>query len=435
MISNPGEKNIEHSSAGIFKLQNTIKNYDWGSPEWIPALLGQKNPGRVPWAELWMGVNAMGPSVAILPMKNEPLPSVPDASVPGNQAQLLSELIALNSEAMLGKACAGKYGNLPFLFKVIAVAKPLSIQAHPGSSHAREGFERENREGLPIDAPNRNYRDSGRKPELICALSPFAALCGFRTVQEICSLIGIILQASDGALRASLESLLSALKTEEENSREISMRAFISAFLSMDGGDLGAFMIKRQSLLERDFPTYQGEWKLCAYLASLYPKESGVIAPLFLNIIELKPGEAMYIPTGTLHSYIHGMGIELMADSDNVIRAGLTAKHVDRDELLEILDFTEYMPEILKAIDNPAAPYMFSYPGQYEEFTLSVLKSNGNEVSYSETGPSVILVTEGNAVIEPEALEMKTGESAFIPAGKKLVFSGNFKAYAAAVNE
>ena len=409
----------------VYKLENQVKNYDWGSPEWIPALLGQENPSRIPWAELWLGVNAAGPSRAIQPCESEG----------GSSSPLLSELISLDRETLLGKPCAEKYGNLPFLFKIIAVAKPLSIQAHPSSEQALEGFNRENSEGLSLSAANRNYRDPRHKPELICALSPFAALCGFRNRLEICSILEALIQVSDVAIKASLENLISALSQYDENP----YKAFLSALFSMDSNGMGPFIIKRQALLERNFPEYLGEWKLCSYLASLYPGEisgsadPGILAPLFMNIIELKAGEAMYIPTGVVHAYIHGMGIELMADSDNVLRAGLTAKHIDREELSRILDFSEFKPEILKTPAPP--PSRFSYPSRYEEFTLSVLKSQGEPLSYYETGPSIILVTRGSLSISEgarPALEMKTGDSAFIPAGKNLGFSGNFNACAAA---
>ena len=404
--------------ASVFKLKNTVKHYEWGSPEWIPALLGQDNISRIPWAELWMGVNAAGPSRAAAALsagiKKEDSPP------------LLSELIARDSEAMIGKTCAEKYGSLPYLFKIIAVAKPLSIQAHPSSDKAKEGFDRENAEGLPMDAPNRNYRDGRHKPELICALKPFAALCGFREKEEILSLLGIICQISGEALKTDLEKLMAALEQETENP----YKAFLSEFFSIKSRELGSFMIKKQPLLERDFPEYRGEWKLCSYLASIHPADNAAIAPIFLNTLELKPGEAMYIPPGVMHAYLYGLGIELMADTDNVLRGGLTAKHVDREELLRILDFSGHKPEILQA----SGLSRFSYPARYEEFTLTVLKGRGDSVTYSETGPSIVFITEGSAnvaVCGEKTLEIKTGESAFIPAGKETVFSGNYSAYIA----
>ena len=420
-----GMKFESNVAGGVFKLQNTVKHYDWGSPEWLPALLGQENQDLAPWAELWMGVNPAGPSRVTY-----------DETKTDTEAPLLSELISADSEIMLGNECAAQYGNLPFLFKVLAAAKPISIQAHPSTDQAVEGFDRENQEGIPLDAPERNYRDSRHKPELLCALSPFAALCGFRKKQEIYSLINKIAKLSDEEMKADLENLCSALEQEDENPLKI----FISALFSMDTNKLGQFMVKRQALLERDLPEYQGEWRLCSYLANIYqkdpsePGDPGILAPLFLNLTELKPGDAMYIPAGVPHAYIYGMGIEVMADSDNVLRGGLTAKHIDRKELLKILDYSEYRPKIIKAADTDSQAHVFSYPKQYEEFSLHVLKSQGEAFSYSAGGPSIILVTEGSVTIRKggkQGLKMKTGESAFIPAGRNLLFSGNFCAYAA----
>ena len=404
---------------GFIRLKNQFRHYDWGSYDFIPDFLGFENSQNLPWAEMWMGSHPGAPSMV---EKDGTLIS-------------LGNLIAENTEYCLGKRGAEKYGQLPFLFKLLAAGKPLSIQAHPPEGKASEGFHRENREGLPLDAPNRNYRDTRHKPEIICALNSFAALCGFRKKEEIYSLIEIISKISDGELKQSMEKLMSALKQEAENP----LRTFIKTFITEFSGshELGQLLIKRQALLERDFPEYKGEWKICSYLASLYPADGSVIAPLFLNILELKPGEAMYIPTGILHAYIYGFGIELMADSDNVIRGGLTAKHIDREELLKILDFSEYQPEIIKAPDSSPGPFHSSYPARYEEFTLSVMKSQGDRVFYSETGPSIVMVSEGNAAVasgNDTLLEMKTGESIFIPAGKDLFFSGTFNAFAAAAN-
>jgi len=384
--------------------------------------MGRKNLSRIPWAELWMGVNPAGPSRIISPDGKE---------------LLLSELIDSDPETFLGKETANTYGKLPFLFKVEAAAKPLSIQAHPNQEQAREGFERENREGIPLDAPNRNYRDPNHKPELSCAITPLAALCGFREAKEISFLIGILSEGihppnSEGTPKGGLESLISALEQDRENP----LKAFLTALFSLDREalkKLGAIIRSRQPLLKRDFPEYRDEWDLCSYLSGLYPGDPGIIAPLYLNIVELAPGEAMYLKPGVLHASIHGMSVELMADSDNVLRLGLTPKHVDANELLKILDFSEYKPEIFK-VPEPA-PAWFSFPAPAAEFTLSVMHGSGDPIPYSKTGPSIVIVTKGSATITESGAEMKinTGESVFIPAGEKahLVFSGTFTAYAA----
>ena len=423
----------EKTAASVYKLQNPIKNYEWGSPEWIPVLLGQKNLSRIPWAELWMGINPAGPSRIVSGAEadgSERTDGSARADGPESIPPPLSELIEENPEACLGKETAGIFGTLPFLFKVEAVAKPLSIQAHPNGSQAREGFERENRQGIPVSAPNRNYRDSNHKPEIFCALSPLAALCGFRKVTEICALIEILCLCCEGVQQNSLESLVTAVKREDGNP----YKNLLTVIFNLENSTLealGLFLRKYQSQLERDFPEYKGEWECCAYLAGLYPGDPGILAPLYLNIIELSPGEAMYIPAGIFHAYIHGMGIELMADSDNVLRGGLTSKHVDREELFRVLDFSEYRPEILKAPD-PAASW-FTYPSPAAEFALSVMRGKGADLPYNRKGPSIVLVTDGSAAVAQTVLSK--GESIFIPAGTSLAFSGTFTAYAAGVNE
>ena len=412
----PAEK--KPAALPVFKLENTVKNYAWGSTESIPAFLGKKNVSRVPWAELWMGVHPGGPSRIAKTGSSETQP-------------LLSEMIDKDITAFLGEITAVAFGKLPFLFKVLAAAKPLSIQAHPGPEQAREGFERENRERIPLDAPARNYRDPNHKPEILCALEPFAALCGFRAAAETSYLLEIFSQESEGILKLELQRLLSSL-SEDDNP----YKAFLTALYRL--GDevcytLGRYIKANCSLLVQDFPEYRDEWQLCSYLADLFPEDPGLLAPLYLNIVKLEKGEAIYLPSGVLHSYIHGMGIELMADSDNVLRGGLTSKHINEEELLRILDFSAYKPEILKA-PPPNLPY-FSYPTPAEEFTLSVMQGQNNPVSYNEGVPAIVLITEGTAIVSEEGddfeMPLSKGESAFISAASRLVFHGSFTAYIA----
>ena len=419
----------------FFKLENTVKNYEWGSTEWLPALIGQRNLSRIPWAELWMGVNPAGPSRVVISAEgNNNNPSI----LP------LSELINREKEFFLGKETAETYGTLPFLFKVIAAEKPLSIQVHPNLEQAREGFERENQAGIPLDSSKRNYKNPNHKPEIICALDPFAALCGFRELSEISVLIGNLSSGinsqetdTDRILKASLGNLVSALGAEEENPYE----AFLTELFCMGNEErmaLGPYIKKHMPRLERDFPEYRDEWELCSYFASLYPGDPGILAPLYLNILELNAGEAIYLPAGIFHSYIHGMGIELMADSDNVLRGGLTPKHVDPDELLRVLSFTGFKPEIIKN-QNPLSS-LFTYPTPSREFALSAVSCTGEEpLPLAETGPSIAIVTQGTALVtESEggtSTIIQKGESIFIPAGKKsrLSFSGTFTAYVASI--
>jgi mannose-6-phosphate isomerase len=423
IISNAPEGDIFLSelaaNSPVFKLTNSIKNYDWGSVDWIPALLGQINIEHIPQAELWMGVNPSAPSRVKIPGNSEYAESEP----------LLSELIGREKEALLGTETAGKFGTLPFLFKVLAAEKPLSIQAHPDLKQARNGFEKENLKGIPLDAPDRNYKDPGDKPEIICALSDFRALCGFRDAREICYIFEILSMESEGILKQGFEKLILVLKRQDGNP----LKDFLSALFSMNSEWLELlcpFLKEEQEKFARDFQEYEKEWALCVYLAAFFPKDHGILAPLYLNIIELAPGSAMYVPAGILHSYIKGLGIELMTDSDNVLRGGLSSKYIDKAELLSILNFSKYKPEVME-IPSPA-PFCYKYPAPIEDFSLSVMHGSGDTAIYAEAGPSILIVSSGCMIIN-QTITLDTGESVFIPPRKNLELSGTFTAYLASV--
>ena len=412
---------IPHSA--FFTLQNTVKNYQWGSPEWIPRLLGEENISRIPYAELWMGSHPAGAS---------------SVTLPDGTAIPLPQIIERDPETFLGEQTAKQFGKLPFLFKLLAVAKPLSIQAHPNKTQAEKGFQRENERGISLDAPNRNYRDANHKPELIAAMTPLAALCGFRKPSEIinrlsglCKIIGPA--DSTLALSVALESLIAALSAVHENP----FKAFLSTLFSMGmqaKSTLAPAIKAALPALERELPHYKDEWHLCAYFAALHSGDTGILSPLYLNLVELSPNEALYIPSGVLHAYIHGMGVELMADSDNVLRGGLTSKYIDTGELLKVLTFEEYEPEIITA-PKPLLK-KFSYPCPATDFTLSLLQSSGDPIAYTAEEASIVLVTEGSAVIQTEEggedVTLTRGSSIFVPHGNKtLLFSGTFTAFAA----
>jgi mannose-6-phosphate isomerase len=399
------------SGAGILKLTNTIKKYSWGSSEWIPALLGRKNPSGEPWAELWMGVHPEGPSL-----------------LEGADGTLLSSLIAADPVYYLGAETGKKFGVLPFLFKVLAAGKPLSIQAHPNLEQAREGWERENQEGINPKSPDRNYKDPNHKPEIIFALSPFTAMCGFRRPEDIRTLIDLFSRNAPDPLYKSLGNLVSALTAMDG---ENPLKSFLRAVFSMDEETRQQLSVYAGTA-KAEYPQYEKEWTLIAHFAGLYPSDPAVIAPLYLNLIELNPGEAVYLPAGVLHAYIRGLGVELMANSDNVLRGGLTPKHIDLKELFRVLKFSPFKPQVLKGPEES----MYRFPAPCEEFSLSVLRGN---MAYTETGPSIVIVTEGCLTVKSPVGETQVfkGESVFIPAGlarRGLNFSGNYTACSAGVN-
>jgi mannose-6-phosphate isomerase len=402
----------------LYKLRNQIKHYEWGSANLIPRLLGVQSDGS-PWAELWMGSNADSPSLVSLPSG--------DVS--------LRELIASDPRG---------YGELPFLFKVLAAEKPLSIQAHPNRAQARDGFERENRAHIAHNAPNRNYRDPNHKPEIICALTPFTGMCGFRAPGEIARLLSGL---GGTGLGESFTPLLRALEipepTAEAESRgsppaqSLALQTFFGTLFSLP-------QEARQALTDFILAAQHesDEWELMRQFARQYPNDPAIIAPLYLNVFRLEPGEALFIDAGILHAYIRGLGVELMANSDNVLRGGLTPKHVDVPELMKVLDFTPMQPRVIKPELNSGC---FTYPAPCDEFSLTVLRGKAGEpqpVNITRSAPAIVIVTAGEVAIEAPGggMVLKQGEAAFIPArgenGKAadpLVLQGNFTLYAASV--
>jgi mannose-6-phosphate isomerase len=378
----------------IALLKNPVQEYSWGSRTFIPELLGEACPSESPRAELWMGIHPKGISKVYW----------------GRAWISLPDLIQRDPENILGKEVARKFSNrLPFLFKVLSAATPLSIQAHPNLLQARQGFAKENRLQIPLDAPARNYRDENHKPEILCALTPFDALKGFRKTDEILALFG----------RVPVPSLDGPIRMLRKGKGMRSVARFFSTLLG-----LGAEARKRavselitaaESMAPSD-PVFT--WAL--RLHQWFPEDLGVFAPLLMNLIHLDPGEAIYIDSGELHSYLEGAGVELMANSDNVIRAGLTPKHADIPELLRILCFEERTGAIIKPQARSRSEWV--YPSPAKEFVLSRL-SLRKGAPYHEKGRKsleVMICTQGNAEITDvavgETLSVSRGSTFLVPA-------------------
>jgi mannose-6-phosphate isomerase len=309
---------------------------------------------------------------------------------------------------LLGESAAVRFdGELPFLFKILAAAQPLSIQAHPDREQAREGFERENAAGIAIGARERNYPDPHPKPELICALSPFSALCGFRPIPEI-ALAFRELQVD--AFATEVESL------EHEGDSKALERLF-SAVLNATADRIAHAIEQVVTNAERRSDDPAARWMTA--LAALYPGDAGVLAPLFLNLVALAPGEAMYLVAGELHSYLEGVGIEIMGNSDNVLRGGLTAKHVDVSELCRVLRFESRETEILLPREISTGERIFETPA--DEFELAVLKVvEGVPWRSARTrGVEILLAIEGEMTITDrgvgESFALARGASVLVP--------------------
>jgi mannose-6-phosphate isomerase len=374
-----------------------------------------------------MGVHPGGPSAL---------------DIPGEQI-LLSDFIGQYPELCLGETVYREFGALPFLFKLLAAAKPLSVQAHPNLAQARAGFERENAAGLAPEDPARSYKDPNHKPEILCALSPFRAMCGFREPGLILALLETFsrnaLSRPGTPLNAGFTRLGEALETGEDGA----LRRFLRVLFELPGEfrrELSAYALEQEPVLEKIDSRHTEIWQTAACFARLYPGDPAVIAPLYLNLISLAPGEAMYLPAGILHAYIEGLGVELMANSDNVLRGGLTPKHVDLEELARILEFRPFFPAVLRP--PKPLPSAFAYPADCREFSLSVIRGKGEAAPFPKAGPVIAIVTEGRAVFScrdgpdgpVETLALERGESAFIAFPKKgavLTCSGSFTLYAA----
>jgi mannose-6-phosphate isomerase len=385
---------MEHETMKISILKNTIQEYAWGSTRAIPDLLGRKNPERKTQAELWMGAHPKAPSLV---QQNGQWVSLP-------------ELIAKNPVDILGKKVARNFNNrLPYLFKVLAAARPLSIQAHPGLHQAREGFQRENAQKIPLDAPNRNYRDDNHKPECICALTRFWAFSRFRKISGILPYFE----------KLNLQQLAVELADFKKRPTPNGLKRFYTSLMTL-GKDhqkrIVAEALGQARGLESEDPVFH--WML--KLADDYPDDIGVLSPILLNLICLEPGQALFLDAGELHAYLEGLGIELMANSDNVLRGGLTAKHVDISELLRVLKFEDQDVTLLNPVKSVANELI--YPAPAAEFVLSVITLNRGATYQSPKNRSVeiLICTRGKATIldlsDQTETQLPQGASAIVPA-------------------
>jgi len=371
-------------------ITNTPRDYAWGSVTAIPELLGRTVTGA-PQAELWLGAHAGSPSVVVNP-----------AMVGG--ADTLRDWIADEPETALGPDRT----DLPFLLKVLAAAAPLSLQAHPTPEQAAEGFAREEREGIPLDDPARNYKDPFPKPELVVALSErFEALSGFRPVEETLAEVRV-LDAGTGRLGPlevhllhGLEDTVRWLETADESALAV-VQAASDLAVALD-----------DDLLTPNTATVRD-------LATSWPGDPGIVVSLLMHRVTLGAGQAMYLPAGNIHAYLDGLGIELMAPSDNVLRGGLTPKHVDVPELLRVLDLTAYPAPVLEPERIAGGVDRFAPDGV--GFALLRVDGDGRPAGLSTggvaplVGPSIAICTEGVVTLvgAQSATLLRKGESCFI---------------------
>ncbi|MGI5355557.1 mannose-6-phosphate isomerase, class I [Streptomyces sp. CA-252508] len=384
------------------RLSNTVRPYAWGSTTAIPDLLGVAPTGE-PQAEMWMGAHPGAPS---------------RVTRPGHPEQPLSALIEADPERELGPAVVARFGpRLPFLLKVLAAGAPLSLQVHPDLAQAREGYAAEERAGIPLDAPRRNYKDTNHKPELICALTAFEGFCGFRAPDRTADLLDAL----------GVDSLKPYVDLLHAHPEDAALREVLTAVLSADPTEMAATVTETAAACDR----LGGAHAPYAVLAHHFPGDPGVLAAMLLNHVRLQPGEALYLGAGVPHAYLGGLGIELMANSDNVLRCGLTPKHVDVPELLRVVRFEPLDAAVLRPEASPSGEEVYETP--IDEFRLSryVRSEGAAPVDLTAPTPQILLATAGTP--RTNDITLTPGRSVFVPAGEKVELSGTGTLFRATV--
>lgn len=367
---------LEEFIMKLYQLNTTVQHYQWGSTDLLPNFLGVTPDGN-PWAELWMGTHKGGPSLVVLEDGCEvPL------------SQLLTEL--------------GFSGDLPYLFKVLAIESPLSLQVHPPKSWAERRYQEEDSAGVPLNAPHRLYKDSNHKPEILYALTPFTAMCGFRSEEEIREFLAPLF---DGSLHSAIQDIPRG---------DQFFKAFFSSLMHLHAQDIDSLIQwVRSNTKQKD------ALLVIEKLVATYPGDIGAVAPLFLQLIHLNPGEALFQDAREIHAYVSGLGVELMANSDNVIRAGLTPKHVDIPELMEVVDFSYRKKEVVGE-QKGHSKSLFPVSG-VDDFLLGTIEVAGS-LSLPEVESPEIWLIQGDITISCEGTTLKASQ------GNSLILAGGDKA-------
>ncbi|MGD8168153.1 mannose-6-phosphate isomerase, class I [Herbiconiux sp. P16] len=413
-------------------IVNTPRDYAWGSTTAIPELLGTPETGE-PQAELWLGAHPGSPSRVLDPV------------LTGGAGDLAAWIAADPATAL------GKGHTLPFLLKILAAAHPLSLQAHPTLDRAREGFERENAAGVPLEASNRNYKDALHKPEIIVALSPtFDALCGFRPLAEVREMVDLLVMI-DGSqtaprweLYGPMVHLLEDSVTEHETDAEVLQS--VVAWLLGGGPEVEALIGHLVRTTEKALhpahahltDPYTPSFETVVQLNEAYPGDPGIVISLLLNRVTLTAGQALYLPAGNIHAYLRGLGVELMAASDNVLRGGLTPKHVDVPELLEVLDF-DSLPVPFLAPTSPV-PGLQLFQPDVNDFVLARIEvgDSVSTVAYPPRGAAIAICIEGSVTLSggTGSITLSRGDSVFVtPQEGELTATGSGTVFVAAPGE
>lgn len=354
----------------MYRLQGVIQHYSWGGYTFLPSLLNQNNTEGKPFAEYWLGVHAGGPGIVQL----------------GEGAvTLLSNLIGSDKQRHLGKETLNQFNGLPFLLKILDVKDMLSIQVHPNKERAKQGFENEVQKGIDVSAPFRNYKDQNHKPEVMVALSEFWLLHGFAAnIEERLStysfLNQFLPQFQAGGIKNLYEHLL---KLSQESVNEI-ISSHAEKIIPLYLAD----QLKKNN---PDFWAARAMLNLCAN--GQYDK--GIFSIYLMNILHLQPGEGVFQGAGLLHAYLEGQNVELMANSDNVLRAGLTNKHIEISELLLNTSFVVTNPQIIPSLLNNGSQL---YPCNTSDFLMQrIVLKKGEQCNLKLEGPTIALQLSGDA--------------------------------------
>ena len=384
----------------MHRLTPATQHYAWGSTTAIPDLLNRV-PDGLPVAEAWFGAHPSAPATV----------DTPDGP------RALDALVHEDPVGTLGADVASRFGNrLPYLLKIIAAAGPLSLQVHPSAERARLMYAAEDAAGVPVDAPERSYRDPHHKPELVYALSRFDAMVGFRAPRRAAEL----LVGLDAPLAADLRAQLVADPTSA------GVRTAFEWLLSPDTrpgmDDVRKFADACAQRLVEGSPSPRTD-RTVIHLAAAYPGDAGAVTSVLLNPVTLRPGEALFVPAGAVHAYLHGVGVEIMANSDNVLRAGLTGKHIDLPELLVNLDVVAAPPIRIAPERVFTSTEIFYAPVDDFELSITRLTDEGT-TRIPGRGPRVLLCLEGEVEVHTErdgTLLLTRGQAAFAPAGEGAV--------------
>lgn len=378
----------------VHKLQGTVQHYSWGGTTFLPKLLSIENPNHKPFAEYWLGIHAGGPS-----------------SIEVNQqAVLLSDAIATDPKAALSEPVYSHFGGLPYLFKVLDVKDMLSIQVHPTKEYAKVAFEKEEAAGIALNAPNRNYKDTNHKPEIMLAMSEFWLLHGFKSEAKILETLENI---------AEFQVLVPLYKSE-------GLKGLYQFLMEMEQAQVDSLLSpvvkralrnKQEGKVDRNAPDW---WvaKLYENAAGILPIDKGVFSIYLFNIVCVMPGQGIFQDAGVPHAYLEGQNVELMANSDNVLRGGLTPKHIDVEELILNIKFESIEPVIIEGTKPCMGESV--YPAPVQDFGIASITLDGsNSYSYEAESMDMFLVVEGGCVVNNQ-MTIKTGEAFVVFPGNKL---------------